>query len=374
MRRKVPFVRPEPAQPHAAPQKGRSATSQQRRGQSPSFVMARPFVDNILAPAPPVQLSLFEGFSDKTKETLRTALGTDSDRVVAELVNRKGEGIILTDGEARLFDCLGRMLKMQSSETYNAKKPGYYLGATPSTLEIRTDGGVIHMVSAVVEFTYYSLAKMYNDDKNPQGSVMRDLKRIMENLDQNPDKRFLLKYPGRVTKDGKVVTVEHLTRYSPLLRIIADEAQQVSVNDETGELLEMKKIVRVELTPLFTEFGSGFIPMREDAARRLSGGRRQDTQATDWALYRWLARAHSHSPKDWVTEANEESLLASICKKEFQAKRWKLMREKLAKAIPKVKATGILLDAERVQGAAGQPKWVFTLNPDWLYEESPTDE
>jgi hypothetical protein len=347
------------------PSKEKANSGQRRRAATVTY--SHSLVENLLAPAPPVQPSLFgkldayKGLDPVVIATLKKELGTDSDEIVLERVWKKGEGIDPDGRLAALVHCFVLLLEAQSKETKDHKRPGYYMGTGQIEMTIQ---GVKHTLEAPqIYVTKYELAKMLKNDESPSGRDMHELDELITKLDSE-QARYLLKYTAEVRKDSNGdVFVSQARIYNKLVTV--ERRKDVLVKGDTGEVITRGEGYLITLHPIFANFKRGFVPVRRDTHKRLkrTGG--------NFLFNLYLARARSYKNEregDWITYANEEELFSSVYKEEYKAKRWKRMREKLQQSIEEAKSSGVLLEAEQCTGGHGQPQWKFTLNPDYSWD------
>jgi hypothetical protein len=353
-------VKPLPKKKAADGEKG------PKKKKAATVTYSHSFVTNLLAPAPPVQLSLYEGQSlveglnKKAVETLERELGPDWDKITIGRVSNQTEGIDPDGSLAALLHCLHVLLDSQSEVNKNHKEPGYYMGR--DSIKINIHGVERELRAPTISVTAYELAKMLNNDEHPSGLHIRRVKELMEKLN-NEQQRFIIKFPAEVRKQPNGDDfISYRKMYEKLIKV--EEITELQLNKKTGEPVRKSEGYLITLHPVFVQFNRGYVPVRRDTIKKL-----QARTGGDFLLYLYLARALSHKkPGDWITTANEEELFSIVYKEEFKAKRWKRMREKLGKSIEASKRSGVLLDAEPSIGSYGQRQWVFTLNPDYPWD------
>lgn len=328
---------------------------------APAVYYSAPMIKNLLAPVPPEERSLFESLSEKTRETLRGELGAESDSIVIKYVNSKGEGINPTAAQMKLIHCVYKLLRQQSPEIRDHKKPDFYKGSDREKITLLIDSERIEFESVHLYVSKYDLAKMYNDGEAPSGVLEQRIDKLLDELDSDKNS-FFLSFPADVQSDGKDrSSVSYATMYGRLLT--REKRKDIVVKGSTGKVIRKREGYILKLHPLWTQWLLGFVLIREDALQLL-----QQEQTADTLLHLYLARAHSYKPKDWETLADEYKLFSQIFQNEFKSSRWKLMSKKMEKAIEACIRSKVLLSAERRVGAESQAQWVFRLNPDYLWD------
>lgn len=370
MTRKIATYQPkEPGPRKLAPRKKKAAAAAApKQRKAPMVPYSQPLVRNILTDflalqSKGVQLSLFETLTPEALETLKRELSTGEDGV-KDWINKKGEGLQLDVAEGHLLHCLQTVLKEQSVQSYDVKKPGFYMGKSQDRIICTYDGVEIVHECAQVEVTKYELAKMYSDGKAPSGATEQRIEEMLERFDSDRHS-YPLRYIARAQPDGKGgITVKEVTRYERLLRVA--KSKEVLVESEGGKVVRRSQGYIITFHPLFSQFARGFITLREDTHRKLKA-----KQGADWKLHLFIAEQYGHNKRqeDWTASGNEEELFRLLFPKDFEAKKRSKMEGNFLKAVEACKRTGLVLSAERRTGARGQAVWRFELNSEYEYDE-----
>lgn len=304
------------------------------------------------------QRSLFEILDQSTREKIT------NEGASIELVNRKGEGIQVSKGEYKLLLALSALLH-KKSQTKDSTLDNYYAGNKGyNAVGMPTKDGSLQLKSPKIGFSFYELVKEYNGGNAPSGKTMRDVGKMVCDLADDPSKKALIRYT-RTTDLGKGKTREYfIESYDSLLKIATGGYRDIL----NGEVIDEKREIEVQLHPIFIDqIDRKYVELPEDITKRMIeayGG----TNVSDIAikLVEYLARAHSGRPKHFKTEIYEEKLYGIIAGEYVRQGRRALIAKYFDKAIETAKGIGLLKEYETVTGATGQPKFIFTLLPDWV--------
>ena len=306
---------------------------------------------------PPAQPSLFEMLEKSTLEKI-TNEGSG-----IELINRKGEGIQLSKGEYKLLLAISKLLH-DKSQTKDSKLDTFYAGDRGSDLTaISTKDGSLQLKSPKIGITPYELAREYNGDRAPGGSVIKEVSRMVLDLADDPDKKALIRYT-RTVDLGRGKTREYFIESFDSLLKIATGGYRDSLN---GETVDEKKEIEVYLHPIFIDqIDRKYTELPVDITKRMIEAYGA-TNVSEIAikLVEYLARAYSGRPRDFKTEIYEEKLYGIIAGNYVREGRRSLIATYFEKAIETAKGIRLLKSCETVTGATGKPKFIFTLYESW---------
>jgi hypothetical protein len=295
------------------------------------------------------QPSLFDNLQSETLKDIDNA-GVE----VEELV----EGIKLTPSEAKVIDCLCKLLH-DNSQNLDAKKEDYYAGN--SGYELVNYGGVDGEKTPApkLAFTLYELTKEYKGGEAIGGKDVENVKQVLRDLDS---KRFLLSYKETTWKKGGGRIERKIEDFRKLISIV--KISETEYSREDIELSKKEETV-ILLNPIFRrQIDSKFIVTPNDINRRtiIAYG---SHNLSDIALRLRDYLMRELSSKRYEPEINLDKLYYLLAEKWMRESRKKKVKEYTEKAIETVKALGILLSFEIKPASTGEPKIVFLLNKDW---------
>lgn len=301
--------------------------TQQPRG---NFPVGGHLIDQGLRRRPiKAQLSLW----DTLGTTVRAEIIKEG--VEVEEINQRGVGIELTQGEHKLVLILAELLHEKNGAT------GRRFSATLYEITQRWTG----------------------NGTTPSGAEMRNVWKVLNELANNPDKKYLIRYirEEATEKGGKKRTTVELFR--PLIELLKKTVEE---DDQEGNRINQKQEVHITLNEVFIDqIHSKYVPVPKGINEKMEaayGGPKLPRSAYKLMLY--LARVVSGGQK--TTEINEERLLETVAPEYMRANRLKLARQRLGDAIRVCEGVGLII-GHRTETAksSGELKYVFTLNLDW---------
>lgn len=292
-----------------------------------------------------------------------------------ELKNRKGAGITYTRGESQLVNALQDMLwERIMGEGYGMNSRGALpvLGETVhDVVAIRNEDGIERRVPAQIQapvlgFTLAEIAKRQKGKDRVGGRDIQEVREIVEELADNPEKKPLIYYQT-ITKRQKKEIRETYSYHRPLVELVNRDIE--IVDRETGEVDEKNEML-VILNPIFMHqlnqkmvFRPNHINQLLADANKKAHGTRQVSQVTD-GMYRELLhqKAQNTGSKDKrVYRIGHDKLVDKIAPS--YRGRIKQTLQHIDKAVETLKELGLILEYQRETGAGGRPRMhTFTLN------------
>jgi hypothetical protein len=291
------------------------------------------------------QLSIFDSLGDTTKIDIDKT-GVERTEVV--------EGIKLSFSETKLIDSLCKLLH-EKSQTLDPKKEDYYTGNLPSEI---TDYSGERTVAPKLAFTLYELTQEYKGEDKISGKDLENVRTVLTDLD---NRKFLIKYT-ETTKGKKNSWVKK--EYEAYRKLIFVDKATLSYG--IGDIENYKKTETiVSLNPIFRrQIDSKFILYPNDIQKRTAiAYGNEKISSSSLRLRDYLMR--EKDSKRYTPEIYLDKLYYFLAEQYMKESRKKKVKEVTDKAIETVKALGLLLKYEIVQGQTGENKVIFTLNKDW---------
>lgn len=324
------------------------------------------FIDNILKPGTPTQLSLFETMLQENQDKVLSS-GTSLD-----LVNRKGEGIKVTKGEYRLLLCLSNLLH-EKSQTSDPKGEDYYTGNEGVELiPYNTPQGDIELKSPKISFTLYEITKEFYGGADIGGENVKTVAKLLLDLSDQPDKKALIRYERKVDRGGGAQRDYYIERYDNLIKIAT-----IGYKDFLeGKQIDERKELIVNLHPIFIDqIASKHIDLPLDLTKKMieAYGSPNISEITT-KLILDLSRGHSNrsrlekDPKgNPIYCIGKEKLFYKIADNYLppNKKRIPLIEEYFIKSTETAINIGLLLSYEIKPGNTGEDLYYFTLSKDW---------
>jgi len=204
------------------------------------------------------------------------------------------------------------------------------------------------------------------------GKEIDNIKNILYGIS---DKKFLIIYDRkRKVKNGKKTEnrTDRIEEFQNLIKIVSyieDMTDKEVKSLEKGEanVREQKGELIIALNPLITDqINSKYVEYPTDINQRTmiaSGGHLHVTESIN-SLRDYMLREISN--KRYKCEINAEKLPYILKLGNYiKSYRKKLIKERINGAIKAVRNLGLIINVEILEGSLGQPKYVFTLNPDF---------
>ena len=297
-----------------------------------------------------IQLEIFDILTPETKEkVIQTGVGL-------ELVNRRGAGIVLSKGEYKLIDCLTELLH-ETSQTVEPKNKSYYAGNKDIAV-VDYGGSGRRAVAPKIAVTLYELTKKYKGGETISGKDVENVRKLLTELADSPEKKVLIRYTRRLTKANGDKIREEIEDFQPILRVLNLRRIEERDNSQNKETV-------ILLNPIFRDqIETKFILYPKDLVKRMieATGSHNIPEST-YRLRDWLARAHS--AKNYTPEIGLDNLYRMLAEEYMNASRKKLAKTYTDKAVEAVIKLGLLKSYEIKTGQGGELKMVFTLNEDW---------
>lgn len=314
------------------------------------------FVDQKLKYAIPDQNpTIFDLISSETKEKISRHGG----------VGIRAEGIRLTPPQDKLINALLHLLYLKSESRDEASRT-FYGGNVPAQI-VPYGGKGQQGRSAIIRITPAELYKAYLNKSRYSGADIRFIKSVLHDTEQQ---KFLIIYERKYQESGRrELKTDRIEDFQSLFKILhffegLTEEQSKQLDQGAEGLREKKSELIIAFNPILTDqIHSKYVEYPEDINRRTmiaAGGHRLVTESVI-ALRDWMLREISVKRK--VAEINEDRLPFVLKLDQYVKEgRKKLILERTDKAIQVVKNLSLITKHERVNGAQGQWKHVFTLN------------
>jgi len=313
------------------------------------------------------QLSIYDILEPETRDEIKTAKVE-----VSELV----EGIKLTPAQDKVILCLSKLLH-EKSQTIDPKKRDYYTGnlkplrgypyGSTTAKEYDKKTGTPKAITAYnrstdaprLSFTLYELTKEYKGGEYVSGKDIDNVRTILKELDT---RQFLLSYIETIyKKDGGRIErkIEGFRKLIDLYKLSETEYSRRDIE------LSKKEETIVTLNPIFRhQIDTNFIDYPTDINRRtIIAYGSHNVSETAIRLRDYLMKELSY--RRYEPEIYLDRLYWLLNDKWMKEGRKKKVREYTEKATDTVKALGLLLSYEIIQGATGEEKVIFRLNKDW---------
>lgn len=306
-----------------------------------------------------MQLELFSNMSLEVKNKLL------NEKWDIEFKNSNNSDIKYTPGEyLMLFFVLPQLLHKKSQTTNPEDKETYYKGDNGVCHTTwNTPDGAIQAISPLLGVNEYEIARAYKGGDAPSGADMRMVRKILDSLEKNPNKRALISYK-RIEqlgsgKDGK--TREYtVARYEPLVRWT-----EITVEDKKdGKVISSKKVRVLALHYVYIDqIADKYINMPEDVIKRITEARgHHKIPGTTLKLILYLNR--ELSAKRYTPFIGLDTALKKFTPELILKGYKKDALEALNSAIETAKALGLITKLDQRPGVAG-PVLYFHLNRNW---------
>jgi hypothetical protein len=300
------------------------------------------------------QLTFFDLLTPETKEKISDAK-----------IEIKTEGIRLTPSEDRLVKALSKLVHEKCINLVMSN-PDYSVSTPDSNFQLSSYGGNEQKARApTLRISPAELYKAYLDRDKYSGEEIKFIKKLLEELSQ---KKFLIQYDRKRQVKGKTVT-DRIEDVQSLIKIMSyieglSDSELKKLNEGDTQIREKKGELIIGLNPIFLDqINTKYIEYPSDISKRTAiaaGGHLCVTESII-VLRDYMLR--EISAKRFRSEINEENL-PYILRLDGYIKRRKKkqIEEKTSNAIQAVMNLGIIQGFEKVTGANGQQKYVFTLN------------
>lgn len=299
------------------------------------------------------QLNIFDVLSPETREKVK-------DETVHYI------GIRLSPEETKLVHSITRLLARNSQVT-DYKANDFYMGNEETRIVPYGNTGIKEK-SAVLRFKKHELLVEFFSNTRYSGADIKYFDRIFDSF---KDKKWLTRYK-RTVQEGKEDKHYIAEDYLPLVRVLryfqnlsSEEAIKVENNDQeynqsAGEyIISLHPILTDQIDQKYVEF-----PVDIDRRTRIASGSHLSVSEAVLLLRDWLITEMSAGR--YETDINEENLIFKLrLDKHLKSRKKDRLEDQLAKAIQVSRHLGIILDVEKVTGAAGQMKYIFKLNKEF---------
>lgn len=300
-----------------------------------------------------------ELFSNMSKEAQNKLLNEKWD---IEFKNSNNSDIKYTPGEyLMLFFVLPQLLHKKSQTDNPEDKETYYKGDKGVyPIKWDTPEGAIQAISPLLGVNEYEIARAYKGGDAPSGADMRMVRKILDSLEKNPDKRALISYKRtEQLGDGKTRELT-VARYEPLVRWT-----EITVEDKKdGKVISSKKTRVLALHYVYVDqIADKYINMPENAIKRITEARgHHKIPGTTLKLILYLNR--ELSAKRYIPFIGLDTALKKFTPELILKGYKKDALEALNSAIDTAKALGLITKLEQRPGVAG-PVLYFHLNKNW---------
>lgn len=304
--------------------------------------------------------SLFDILSPATKEKIESS----------NVEFSKTIGIKLTPSEDKLINAIYKLLH-DKSENQNTQSELFYSGNDPAQL-VSYGGEEQKARSAFLRIKPTELYKEYIGEEDYSGKEIENIKNILYGLNE---KKFLIIYDRkRKIKNGNKIEnrTDRIEEFQNLIKIVSyiedmTDTEVHSLEQGESDVRNQKGELVIALNPLLTDqINSKYVEYPTDINKRTmiaSGGHLHVTESIN-ALRDYMLREISN--KRYKCEINSDKLPYILKLDNYiKAHRKKLITNRINGAIKANRNLGIILNVELTEGAMGQPKYIFHLNPDF---------
>lgn len=306
------------------------------------------------------QMDIFDSLGNETK-----------DKIEERGIEIRTEGIKLTPPQDKLLNALMKLLH-EKSENRDEKSEQFYAGNCEVAL-VNYGGRGLKGRSATLRIYPSELYKAYLDNEQYSGHEIKFIKSVLQDTEQQ---KFLIIYEKKYeiigAKGKREKRTDRIEEFQSLFKIISffeglTDEEAKKLDDGNEEVRERRGELIIGFNPLLTDqINSKYVEYPEDINRRTmiaAGGYKLVTESVN-ALRDYLLREISNKRK--TAEINEDNL-THILKLDayLKASRKSRIKARMQSAIQAAKNLGLITHFERVQGALGQWKYIFHLNPDF---------
>jgi hypothetical protein len=288
-----------------------------------------------------------------------------------ELVNRRGEGIRLTQGEWKILISLCRLLHVKSQNEKVRNKDFYTGNAGTEQITFKTPEGVISLTSPWLSISLVELTKEYCGGKPIGGENMKIVSDLIHGLADDPNKKALIKYVRTETHDKKKRQFS-IEEFQSLIKI----AKATLEDYEDGKLIDGKTELLIRLHPLFIDqIGTKYVQLPENILSKIiQANGNSNIPMMSLNLITELFRARSNSKKmrkdengNPIYEIGKEKLICKIAPncvnwQNDRFKRPQLLEIGFQKAIDTAKEIGLIVSFGVRNGSVEDEIYEFVLN------------
>ena len=303
------------------------------------------------------QLDLFIDF-EQNKIDLEERAGVE--------ISLDAIGIKLTRGEEKMINCLNILRERGAKALDGTVSEGQ------TSIQIREGARLSKLSASMLTIRPGDLYREYCGGAY-SGKEVANIKQTLRRLE---DKKYLMIYK-RATGTGKQVKTDLAMYYEPLIKIgrylegatKQEEAAIRSQGEEGERITEGRGELMIHLNPIFTDqIEKKCIYYPEDINKRTEiacGGKDRVTTAAT-LLRDYFMRHLSVKGNPPTVELNRETLIYTLgLGGQLKNRNSHRINERLDFAIRACCNLGIIEGHELTKGAEQQPKYTFTLNPDW---------
>ena len=269
------------------------------------------------------------------------------------------EGIRLTSTQAKIIDCLTKLLH-KKSETSDPGKDNYYTGNMQYELMAYGQNKEMTKVPKL-GVTLYELAKEYKGGDSVLSG--KDLRTVGQALTELSNRKHLLKYEeiSHKRKGGKITN--SIETYASLIQLYKFTRKET--NEFDVEVSKREEIV-ILLHPIFQrQIKDKFILLPDNYLQlTIDAYGSQKIPSSVFRLRDYLAR--EYSAKRYKREITKEKLLYLVAEEYMEKSRKTKALEEMERAIETVKNMGLLSSVEISTSSKGEQKYIFHLNKNWM--------
>ena len=312
------------------------------------------YVDQVLPKSKNKTAPLFEELLPGTKQEI-----ISSGQNVLD-INRHGKNIVLDGAEQKLITALWELIYERSHNTTQPDKPDYYSGNGERVMIQFADGAI---QASSLSATLYEITERYNGGKKVSGKDLETVRRLITDLEHNPEKKHLIQYE-KVIKQGSKVIRRRIETFASILQSYNLTEEDISNDMETAK----RKQVVVRLHPvLYDQIPKKYVerPSNLSAIAQEAYGNAKVPKSV-WALIDYLSRIVSN--KQTKHEIFIKTLYNTIAPEYYEQGRKALIKTYLEKAVDTCKKIGLVLEY-KVEEGGRNPKACFTLNKNWAKQQ-----
>lgn len=326
------------------------------------------------------QLDIFDHLGPNTQASI---IAKNLDK---EWANERGLGIKLTPAEEKLVFCLS-MLLHHKSQTHDKDAGDYFAGnvTDPNSLPFPWAGKhdlrvnifkrpADHPVTTdplvrktpTLDLTLYELTRAYNGGAKVAGPEMKTVLKLLNQLADDPKKRILVKYKReQPLKDGRRI-VDTVEGFEPLLNVYSGTREITSVDDivissTTQVIIRLNALFVDQIDQKVHRYPNSLLGMLYEA-----NGGKKDISSVTFGLLRHFDTFRSS--QKYVFETGVDKLYWKLAEDWMQdpKRSKKHVKEYVDKGLQHMRAIGLLLDWKIIPDKSGEPKYRFTINPNWV--------
>ena len=296
---------------------------------------------------------LFKDFNEKNNA-----------KIIKETFEVEDIGFRLTPPENRLVTAIrSELFNKSENKDFNSER--YYMGNYfPHGEVIKTNFGGQIMTVPHLLVSRGDLYKAFLGKDKYAGKDQKDIDRLLRSFSQ---RYFLTIYKQHVSINGQI-KINRITEYLPLVRLKRLDKGLSEIEDglldQGGDFTNGNGEYLLAINPIWVDqIKTKWVEFPHDLNTRLGNAVGHWNKITPATTYLINYLFHQRSTKNFVTEINEENLFIKLgLDKYIKRRKRKLAESYLEESIRVSKEIKLCQNVEKVMGAQGQTKFIFTIN------------